>query len=279
VSDGGGLVESRSQADGQALLELAKQAAEQAGAMLLERFAQGRAEGVTSKSTPTDLVSDADLASERAIKALLAAGRPDDGFLGEEGDDLAGCSGLRWVVDPLDGTVNFLFGIPQWCVSVAVEDAVGTLAGVIFDPCRDELFEALRGRVARSSLAGADPRPLSGSARAEGLAGAMLATGFAYDADIRATQAHVLAPLVPQVRDIRRMGSAALDLAWTAAGRFDVFYERGVKRWDVAAGALICKQAGLLVVELQQDERLPAGVLAGAPALVEELLERAQSRV
>ncbi len=136
------------------LLEVAVQAARMAGELLLERVQSGREREVSSKSTPTDLVSEADLASERAIKELLATCRPDDGFVGEEGGEQQGSSGLDWVVDPLDGTVNFLFGIPQWCVSVAVRDGAGTLAGAVYDPNRDELFTATRD--GRATLSGPD---------------------------------------------------------------------------------------------------------------------------
>jgi myo-inositol-1(or 4)-monophosphatase len=255
----------------EALLEVAVEAARMAGALLLERARAGREHEVTSKSTPTDLVSEADLASERAIKALLAQRRPDDGFVGEEGGDEQGTSGLSWVVDPLDGTINFLFGIPQWCVSVAVRDAAGTRAGAVYDPNRGELFTATRDGAAR--LSGPEGVvALRGSEREE-LASAMVATGFAYDAKVRAAQATVLARAVPRVRDIRRFGSAALDLAWTAAGRFDAYFERTVKPWDIAAGALICERAGLRVLDLAEHEDLPYGILAAPEALAGSLLE------
>jgi myo-inositol-1(or 4)-monophosphatase len=251
-----------------ALLELAADTATSAGALLLERFQRGHERGVTSKSTPTDLVSEADLVAQRLIREQLASRRPQDGFLGEEeGGEEPGSSGLRWVVDPLDGTVNFLFGIPQWAVSIAVQDSEGSLAGAIYDPVRDELFTASRG---------GDPT-LNGTAirasRRTDLASAMVATGFAYDAHVRAAQAQVLTRAIPRVRDIRRFGSAALDLAWTAAGRFDAYFERTVKPWDIAAGTLICEAAGLRVVELPVHEDLPWGILVAAPALCEPLLE------
>jgi myo-inositol-1(or 4)-monophosphatase len=242
-----------------------------AGALLIERFRAGPEREVTSKSTPTDLVSEADLASERAIRQLLSERRPQDGFLGEEGGGEPGASGLRWVVDPLDGTVNFLFGIPQWCVSVAVQDREGSLAGAIFDPSRDELFTAVRGESPTlTTPAGASV--LQAPLRA-GLASAMLATGLAYDARVRAAQARVLACVIPQVRDIRRFGSAALDLAWTAAGRYDAYFERTVRPWDIAAGTLICEGAGLAVQELPAQEDLPWGILVAPPALSEQLLK------
>jgi myo-inositol-1(or 4)-monophosphatase len=234
------------------LVAVAREAAGAAGALLLPRFGSERV--LASKSSATDWVSEADLLAEGAIRDVLAARRPDDGILGEEGTgDVAGTSGLRWVVDPLDGTVNFLYGIPQWCVSVAVQDAGGTtLAGVIFDPVRDEWF--------------ASDHELPGPA-CDDLAHALVGTGFGYEREVRAAQAAVVARVLPEVRDIRRAGSAALDLAWTAAGRLDAFYERGVKLWDVAAGLLLCERAGLEVRRLRD----PDGVLAAPPAIADAL--------
>jgi myo-inositol-1(or 4)-monophosphatase len=209
--------------------------------------------------------------------------------VGEEGGSTEGTTGLSWVVDPLDGTVNFLFGIPQWCVSVAVRDGEGMLAGAVYDPNRDELFTATREGPARLSgpagdatdlagplrAAGAGPRDVAGprGPRGAALPAAMVATGLAYDAAVREAQAKVLARLVPRVRDIRRFGSAALDLTWTAAGRYDAYFERSVKQWDIAAGALICERAGLRVVELEPYENLPWGILVARPELLEPLLE------
>ena len=246
------------------LLAVAVEAARASAVVLLERFeAAGGPQGVGSKSSPTDLVSAADVEAERAIRAVLDRLRPDDGILGEEGDDRPGTSGLRWVVDPLDGTVNYLFGLPQWCVSVACEGQVG----VILDPLRDDLFEVTAGGLAKRN-----GEPLRGSTR-EDLATALVATGFNYDAGVRARQAEIVAGLLPRIADIRRMGAAALDLAWTAAGRFDAFYERGVSAWDITAGAMLCTAAGLEVRTLEARDGLPAGVLAASPALAGELFE------
>jgi myo-inositol-1(or 4)-monophosphatase len=266
------------------LLAIAVEAARMAGELLLERARDGSQHGVRSKSTPTDLVSEADLASERAIRELLARRRPQDGFVGEEGDYVHGRSGLSWVVDPLDGTVNFLFGIPQWCVSVAVRDARETLAGAVYDPNRRELFTATRSGPARLSgpdgeveLAGAHRGAVEGEGGERdvraALAKAMVATGLAYDANVRAAQAEVLARLAPRVRDIRRFGSAALDLTWTAAGRYDAYFERSVKQWDIAAGALVCERASLLVRELPAQGELPWGILVAPPPLLQPLFE------
>jgi myo-inositol-1(or 4)-monophosphatase len=254
------------------LLQLAVSLARDAGALLLDRFQAGREPALASKSTPTDLVSEADLASERLIRDALGEARPADGFLGEEEGGGEGSSGLTWIVDPLDGTVNFLFGIPQWCVSVAVADREGSLVGAIFDPCREELFATTReGDPLLNGVPIVAPEraPLT----SEALASAMVATGFAYDASVRAAQAEVLARLIPRVRDIRRFGSAALDLAWTACGRYDAYFERTTKPWDIAAGTLVCERAGLTVRELPERERLPQGVLAAVPALAGPLFE------
>jgi myo-inositol-1(or 4)-monophosphatase len=277
--------------DAAALLDIAVDAARMAGALLLERVGRGAEREIESKTTPTDLVSEADLAAERAIRELLRVRRPHDGFIGEEGGSETGTSGLSWVVDPLDGTVNFLFGIPQWCVSVAVRDSDGALAGAVYDPNRDELFTATRDGpallVGAEGGAGSDAGSgggagsgraataveLTGPARGSELATAMVATGLAYDADVRAAQGRVLARLAPRVRDVRRLGSAALDLAWTAAGRYDAYFERTVKQWDIAAGALVCERAGLSVLELPVHEHLPWGILVAPPALAEPLLE------
>lgn len=279
---------SDSSSDERSLHDLAVEAARMAGGLLLARARHGAEREVSSKSTPTDLVSEADVTSQRAIRALLRERRPDDGFVGEEeGESEQGTSGLRWIVDPLDGTVNFLFGIPQWCVSVAVADEAGTLAGAVFDPNRGELFSATRGGAAvldgphgvselRHGGAGDEAHERRTGEEAgrggEELASAMIATGFSYDAGVRDAQAKVLERLLPRVRDIRRFGSAALDLAWTAAGRYDAYYERTVKQWDIAAGALVCERAGLQVCELPEHEGLPWGILVAPPALAEPLL-------
>jgi myo-inositol-1(or 4)-monophosphatase len=245
---------------------IAVQAACAAGELLRERFEAGGERATGSKSTPTDLVSEADLAAERAIRDIIESARPQDAILGEEGGETQEGAGLRWIVDPLDGTVNFLFGVPQWCVSVAVHDDDGGLVGVVFDPLRDEIFIGERG-AGSPTLNGADVR---GSERAE-LATALVGTGFAYDADVRELQAQVVARLLPQVRDVRRMGSAALDLAWTAAGRYDAFYERGVQLWDIAAGSVLCTAAGLELRALEPEGAAPRGVVVAPSGLIDEL--------
>jgi myo-inositol-1(or 4)-monophosphatase len=244
------------------LLALAEATAREAGAGLREAFDRTDL-AVSTKSTPTDPVSEADEAAEALIRARLGDARPDDGILGEEEGDAEGTSGVRWVVDPLDGTVNFLFGVPQWAVSIGCEDADGAIAGVIYDPMRDELWSVTRDGPPR-----VDGTEVHGSTATD-LAHALFATGFGYDPEVRAAQGREIARVLPAVRDIRRLGSAALDLAWTAAGRYDVYYERGLKAWDLAAGALMCRQAGLEVVLLPEQPPLPSGVLVAPAALLE----------
>jgi myo-inositol-1(or 4)-monophosphatase len=249
------------------LRALAEAVAREAGALLRAAF-EGPELRVSVKSTPTDLVSEADHAAERLIRDRIAAARPDDGVLGEEGGDQAGTSGVRWVVDPLDGTINFLFGIPQWAVSIACEDADGALAGVVYDPLRDELFS-----VERDGEPTRDGAPIRGSTRAD-LATAMVGTGFGYDPEVRRAQAAVAARLLPDVRDVRRFGSAAIDLAWTACGRLDAYYEHGLNAWDLAAGRLLCERAGLEVHDLAPVGPSGPGVLVSPPALSAPLLQR-----
>ncbi|HEY7965518.1 MAG TPA: inositol monophosphatase family protein [Solirubrobacteraceae bacterium] len=253
--------------DAAELLALAERAARRAGALLAARFEAGRETSVASKSTPTDPVSEADLASQRAIRELLAAERPEDSFLGEEeGADQRGSSGIRWVVDPLDGTVNYLYGIPQWCVSIAAFDEHGALAGVVHDPLHSETFTALRG--GRAACNGAE-LAWRGDLVVE-LGQSLLATGFAYDPALRARQGELVARLLPQVRDIRRFGSAALDLAWTAIGRHDAFYERGVKLWDTAAGVLVCEAVGLAAADVGGGTLVAQSELLGRLAAIIE---------
>jgi myo-inositol-1(or 4)-monophosphatase len=218
-------------------LELAERAARAAGEVLLSYYGRPP-EGVESKSSATDLVSDADREAERTIRELLETERPQDGLVAEEGSRAKAASGRRWVVDPLDGTINFLYGFPAWAVSVALEDADGALVGVVHSPIHGETFCAARGEGAflgERALRVRPARPLEQS---------LVATGFSYEPDRRAVQAEAIAKLLPRARDIRRAGAAALDLSWVAAGRLDAFFERGLHHWDWAAGRLLVEEAG-----------------------------------
>jgi myo-inositol-1(or 4)-monophosphatase len=244
-------------------LELAERAARAAGEVLMSYFGRA-AEGLASKTSPTDPVSDADREAERVIRELLTSERPDDGLVGEEGSRIDGEHARRWIVDPLDGTVNFLYGLRTWAVSIALEDADGLAAGVVFNPVDEECFTALRGEGA--ALNGDEIRVTGCPA----LDRAMVATGFSYEADRRREQAELLVGLLPRIRDLRRAGAAALDLAYVAAGRVDAFYERGLKRWDEAAGRLLVHEAGGVTADLEGE---PHGVVAAAtPELLEELM-------
>ena len=243
-------------------LELAERCARAAGEILLSYYGRP-AEGLASKSSATDLVSDADREAERVIRELLERERPDDGLLAEEGSAAEAASGRRWLVDPLDGTVNFLYGCHAWAVSVALEDAEGLVVGVVLDPVRDELFAAQRGGGA--SVNG-EPVVVSGETRLER---AMIATGFSYVPERRAEQAELLRAVLPRVRDIRRAGAAALDLCFLASGRVDGYWERGLNPWDWAAGRLILTEAGGAAADLAGE---PHGLVAAAtPALLAEL--------
>ncbi len=243
---------------------MAERVARAAGVLLLDRFGTP-ARGVATKETGTDMVSDADRDAEALILGMIRDRRPFDGVLGEESGERPGSSGLLWIVDPLDGTTNFLYGIPQWCVSVAVEDVDGGVAGVVYDPNRDELFAATRGGGAT----------LNGTAIRASLltdvSTALVATGYAYHPEERLRWGRVTTSMLPRVRDLRRGGSAALDLAWCAAGRVDVYAEIPCRRWDRAAGALIAAEAGCTVGMLPALGPSGEGVLAAPPALFEPM--------
>ena len=206
------------------------------------------------------MVSAADRDAEALIQAGLRDARPQDGLLAEEGGSEVAASGRRWIVDPLDGTTNFLYGFPQWGVSIALEGSLG----VIFDPVRDELFAAVRG-----SGATLNGEPVRMAAPPD-LSTALIATGFGYDAERRDKQGAVLGRVLPRIRDVRRAGAAALDLCWLAAGRLDGYYERGLQAWDWAAARIIVEEAGGAVADLWPE---PHGLAAAHPALLPDLLD------
>lgn len=246
------------------LLELARAAAAEAGKLLVD----GRPErlGVAQvKSSPTDVVTEMDTAAERLIRAAIRARRPDDGFLGEEGGAQAGASGVRWVVDPIDGTVNYLYGLPAWAVSIGAEVDGVTVAGVVLAPAMGEEYTAVRG-----GGAWLDGRRLAVS-RPESMDRALIATGFGYRAERRAVQGRIAGELLPRVRDIRRGGSAAIDLCAVAAGRVDGYYERGTHSWDRAAGSLVATEAGAVVEGFHGAPASEEMVLAAGPGLFAEL--------
>jgi myo-inositol-1(or 4)-monophosphatase len=245
-------------------LELAERAARAAGEVLMSYFGRA-AEGLDVKSSPTDPVSDADREAEATIQTIISSARPGDGIIGEEGAQSSAANGRTWIVDPLDGTVNFLYGMRAWAVSIALEEAQGVSAAVVFNPVDDECFAAARGEGATMN-----GRPIQASG-CESLDRAMVGTGFSYEAERRAEQAELLVRLLPAVRDVRRAGAAALDLAYLACGRIDAFYERGLKRWDEAAGRLLVEEAGGTCRDL--DGGWPGVVAAATRPLLADLAE------
>ncbi len=265
------------------LLDLAVAAAAAAGRMLTEVRLPGRPEVVGTKSSPTDVVTEMDRASEELIIGQIRAARPGDGFLGEEGGEeagegeagesrRAGGAAVRWIIDPIDGTVNYLYGLPDWAVSIAAEQAGEIVAGVVHVPRRGEFFTAVCGGGSFLSHA----QDLAGATRLRCASGvplgqALVATGFGYEAARRAVQGEVVAAVLPRVRDIRRGGSCAVDLCSVAAGWVDAFYERGINYWDRAAGGLIAAQAGARVAGLSGKPAGPGLTLAAGPGLFTEL--------
>ncbi len=247
------------------LMELAVELARRAAALLLDGRASIPAllatDAVGTKSSTTDMVSEVDRASERLLVKGILAARPDDGILGEEGTDRAGSSGVRWVIDPLDGTTNYLYGLPGYAVSIGVERSARCIVGVVLDPVHDELFAAAAGRGATCN-----GRTISCSGATD-LGHALIGTGFGYVSEVRAEQAEVLRHLLPRVRDIRRLGAAAVDLCAVACGRLDGYYERGLQPWDLAAGELIAVEAGAIVTGPGGGSAGPGLTLAAGPGL------------
>ena len=271
-------------AEAESLLDLACEVAVAAGRLLIG--SGGRPEVVATKSSPTDVVTEADQAAEALIRGLIGEKRPGDRILGEEGGETGpggtggqgGRSDVRWIVDPLDGTVNYLYGLPDWAVSVAAEVDGTVVAGAVFVPRRDELYSARLGHGAWLSSGALDWRGEdTGSPvrlacnRDVPLAQALVATGFGYAAGRRQVQGDVLRAVLPRVRDIRRGGSAAVDLCSVASGTVDAYYERGVNLWDIAAGSLIATEAGAAVTGLHGQPPGPSMTLAAPPPLLGDL--------
>ncbi|MEW1634690.1 inositol monophosphatase family protein [Streptomyces sp. NPDC093801] len=253
------------------LLEVGLEAARRAGELLRDGRPADLAVAAT-KTSPIDVVTEMDLAAEKLITGVLAERRPADGLLGEEGADVPGTSGVRWVVDPLDGTVNYLYGLPSWGVSVAAEYRGETVVGVVAAPMRGETYHAVLGGGAWSGTARLACRP------AAPLDQALVATGFGYLRSRREHQAEVARRIIPLVRDVRRGGSAALDLCDVAAGRLDGYYERGLNPWDYAAGELIAREAGALTGGRPSAAASGELTLAATPAVfasLQPLLEEA----
>ncbi|MYS25226.1 myo-inositol-1(or 4)-monophosphatase [Streptomyces sp. DvalAA-14] len=246
------------------LLEIALEAARRAGALLRDGRPADLGVAAT-KTSPIDVVTEMDIAAEKLITSYIGRLRPDDGFLGEEGASSDGTSGVRWVIDPLDGTVNYLYGLPAWAVSIAAEYQGEAVVGVVEAPMRAETYQAVLGGGALVNGAPARCRP------APEFSHALIGTGFGYLAERRVAQAEVVRALVPQVRDIRRAGAAAIDLADVGCGRLDGYFERGLNPWDLAAGALFAREAGALTGGRPGHAASGELTIAAPPGLFEPL--------
>jgi myo-inositol-1(or 4)-monophosphatase len=266
--------------DAEALLRIAVAAAAEAGRLLASWRGDERPEVVQTKSSPTDVVTEMDRRSEALITSRIRAHRPGDTVLGEEGGQTAGgATGaggggslpgrVRWVVDPLDGTVNYLYGLRDWAVSIAAEVDGAVVAGVVEVPRHGETFTAVVGQGAW--LRRGEAKLALHCTTGVPLGQALVGTGFGYDPGRRQVQGEVVAALLPYVRDIRRGGSASVDLCSVAAGRLDAFYERGLNYWDFAAGGLIAREAGAVVGGLAGQAESTSMAVAAGPGLYEQL--------
>ena len=244
--------------EAQALLDLAVEVGREAAELVRTLRPEGRVPVADTKSSATDPVTAIDRASEELIRARVATSRPDDGFLGEEGDTVVGSSGVEWVVDPIDGTVNFMYGVPAYAVSIAARRGDDVLAGFVTNVADGREWGATRGGGA-FRLDGS-PRRISTPAPPP-LTHLLVATGFGYDPQVRAAQGAAVTRLLPQVRDVRRIGAAALDLCALAEGTVDAYVEQGLHPWDLAAGGLVATEAGAVLSGLDgpPDQRLVMG--------------------
>jgi len=220
-----------------------------------------------SKSSPTDLVTETDRRIETLIVERILALRPDDSIDGEEGAQIRGGSGVAWSIDPIDGTTNFVYDLPAWCTSIAASLDGQTSIAVVFAPVSAELYEAQLGRGAQLN-----DQPIRCSRQTD-IAQALVATGFGYRAEIRTAQARIVSSLLPAVRDLRRLGAAALDLCQVAVGRVDAYYEQHLNPWDMAAGELIAREAGALTSDFEGGMARPEEIIASAPGIYGQLRE------
>lgn len=250
-------------------VELAMSIARNAGELLLVRPDHLN---IDTKSSTTDVVTQMDRAAETYIVTQLGIFRPNDAVLGEEGANSSGSSGLQWVIDPIDGTVNYLHQIPHWCVSIGLRDENSgqALAGVIYAPVSDQMYISSRG-LGSWVIDKGKPRILKVSSGVD-LKLAVIGTGFGYSSARRTSQARVLAEVLPQVADIRRLGSCAIDLCLVADGVLDGYYERGVNDWDHAAGELIAREAGAISSGLNGNPIGSDMIVVANPAIHQQLV-------
>lgn len=250
---------------GQELLAVAEQLAREAGDMAL----RGRKSGdlsATTKSSPTDMVTQYDKASEEMITREFARLRPHDAIIGEEGANSEGTSGITWHIDPIDGTSNFFFDIPMWAVSIGAVDEHGPLVGAVYAPALGEMFTGIRGEGAWLN-----GTPI-GVRQNNDLSDALVCTGFSYRVHERGAHAARVAQMVTHIRDIRRFGAAAIDLCFVACGRYDAYFEEHLHSWDLIAGQVIATEAGALVTNYAGSSVTPAQVLASQPGIQQQLI-------
>ncbi|NNF55217.1 MAG: inositol monophosphatase [Acidimicrobiales bacterium] len=247
------------------LTKLSREMAAAAGALALTQRSQALHD-VDTKSSTVDIVTAADRAGEQLIRDRLLATRPHDAIVGEEGAAKAGTSGLTWFLDPIDGTTNFYYGLPGWVVSIAVSDSEGIAVGAVFDPVADLMYSAYRGGGAQRN-----GKPITARQQVTPLSSALVATGFSYQAHQRKRQAQILVELIPQVRDIRRLGSAAKDLCLVAEGSCDAYFEAGLNQWDLAAGWIIAAEAGAKVAFLTPESHERRLLLAATASVFDPL--------
>jgi len=246
------------------LLDVATDLAASAAALLVDGLSRHRVE-ISTKSSLTDMVTEMDRASEALIVAGLRAARPDDGIVGEEGADHQGTSGVRWLVDPIDGTTNYLYGFPGFAVSIGAEYRGEVVVGVVHDPLHHDVFQGAKDRGAKRN-----GESIHASTK-DDLQTALVGTGFSYEPERRLRQATVLAQVIPHIRDIRRMGAASVDLCSVACGRLDAYYERGLGPWDLAAGGLVAREAGATVGDLSGGPASGEFTLAASSGLFDPL--------
>lgn len=252
--------------DPESLLSVATDVAAAAAAMIIERV--GEHGLVDTKANPLDLVTEVDRASEELITTRLLDARPNDGIFGEEGVNVTGTSGVDWVIDPIDGTTSFVYGLPGFSVSIAARQADTTVAGVVHAPMIGAVYQAAAGNGCAYNQRTATCSDVAS------LDKALIATGFAPDEQRRTRQASQIAALLPEIRDIRRMGSAALDLAIVASGQVDAFYEVGLNPWDYSAGVLLVTEAGGKVIVEPDPASGRAFIAAAAPGIADALFAR-----
>lgn len=259
------IVSSLGTVDPMRLMNIAARIAREVGDLVATGRRSG-VDGIRTKSSPTDMVTEWDTRAESLIRTRLAEIRPHDAVIGEESDPTTGSSGITWVVDPIDGTTNFAYGLPAYTISIAASTAEGPIAAAVHVPETREMFVAASGHGAWSN-----GRPLQCSPQTS-LALALVGTGFSYDPTVRREQLEIVAARGPRVRDIRRMGAASLDLCAVAAGRLDAYWERNLQPWDVAAGILIAREAGAIVTDFAGGPVTGGDVVASSPGIHADLI-------